>query len=88
MVPSRRQSELCQVSTDLADRETRKKINFTIREEETRWAFVMPDCNSVSGERTIKTRVYSSVQVVTTRQELSNMRNFGAANTDRQNRNC
>ncbi len=41
----------------------------------------------VQGERTIKTRVYSSNGQVVDRQNYL-MRNFGARSTDRQSRNC
>ena len=67
--------------------ETRvEKISFSIREEET--DELVRDARQIAtpgvqGERTIKTRVYSSNGQVIDRQELSN-ENIGSSNASRQ----
>ena len=78
MVPKRsaKSERSARISTDFTRMKTRdRKINFTIREEET--DELVRDARQIAtpgvqGERTIKTRVYSSNGQEVDRQEVSN----------------
>ncbi len=87
MVPNEAQSEYLPGIHNLYRRNARWKST-TIREEETDDLFRCRQITTpgVQGERTIKTRVYSSNGQEVDRQELSNEENLGSCNANRQSR--